>query len=81
MLLDATIEDISEGLDKAVFTSTQLVRAYQARVLETNDHFHAVIQLNPEAEAIAEALDLERKEQGRRRQVSYFVLDIHAFKS
>ncbi|KAI1131859.1 amidase signature domain-containing protein [Nemania abortiva] len=65
-LLNATIEEIAEGLDKAVFTSAQLVRAYQARVQETNDHFHAFIQLNPEAEAIASALDLERKEKGRR---------------
>jgi amidase len=70
LLINATIEAIAEGLDKAAFTSAQLVQAYQARIQEVNEHLHAIIQLNPKAGAAAQTLDWERKEKGRRRQVS-----------
>ncbi|OTA54148.1 amidase signature enzyme, partial [Hypoxylon sp. EC38] len=73
-LLNATIEEIAEGLDKATFTSMQLVRAYRDRIWEVNDHFHAVIELSPDAEDVAEALDLERKKKGRRRQRTNYQL-------
>ncbi|KAH6714500.1 amidase signature domain-containing protein [Leptodontidium sp. MPI-SDFR-AT-0119] len=68
-LLSATLEEIADGLDQKAFTSTQLVQAYKARIKEVNGVFRSVIELNPEAEATATALDVERRKQGRRRQI------------
>ncbi|RDA95723.1 hypothetical protein CP533_1129 [Ophiocordyceps camponoti-saundersi (nom. inval.)] len=65
-LLDSTLDDLRAGLHAGHFTSVDLVRAYVARIEEVNDQLRAVIEINPEAEAIASALDLERS-QGQRR--------------
>ncbi|RDA84373.1 hypothetical protein CP532_2603 [Ophiocordyceps camponoti-leonardi (nom. inval.)] len=65
-LLDSTLDDLQKGLDAGHFTSVDLVRAYVARIEEVNDQLRAVLEINPEAEAIARELDLERR-NGQRR--------------
>ncbi|KAK0739056.1 amidase [Apiosordaria backusii] len=65
-LLNATLDDLKQGLTHGHFTSAQLVRTYAAGVAEVNHVAHAVIELNTEAEAIAQALDQERAKSGPR---------------
>ncbi|KAM4060617.1 amidase [Hirsutella rhossiliensis] len=59
-LLDATLDELRQGLDSGIFTSSDLVKAYLARIDETNLELHAVTEVNPDALAIAEALDKAR---------------------
>jgi amidase len=59
-LLSATIEDLTTGMESGCFTSADLVSAYLARIAEVNDDLHAVIETNPDALTIAQALDQER---------------------
>ncbi|KAM4058943.1 amidase [Hirsutella rhossiliensis] len=59
-LIDATLEDLSGGLKKGCFKSTDLVKAYLARINQVNDQLHAVTEVNPDALAIAASLDEER---------------------
>ncbi|KAK4449770.1 amidase signature domain-containing protein [Podospora aff. communis PSN243] len=65
-LLDVTLDYLIQGFTRGDYTSVDLVRAYTARVAEVNDLVHAVIELNPEAESIARALDKERTAKGPR---------------
>ncbi|KAH8723015.1 amidase signature domain-containing protein [Phaeosphaeriaceae sp. PMI808] len=60
LLLDATAEQLSAGLEAGRFTSVDLVKAYVGRILEVNSTFHAVTELNPDAWKIAKELDMER---------------------
>ena len=55
------------GLGEGLFTSADLVKAYIARTKEVNDELHAVIEINPDALSIAEELDREAVEKGKRR--------------
>lgn len=59
-LLDATIDELAEGLDSGAFTSVDLVTAYLARIMEVNSTLHVVTEVNPDAIAIASQLDSER---------------------
>ncbi|KAL1870543.1 hypothetical protein VTK73DRAFT_2582 [Phialemonium thermophilum] len=59
-LLDATLDDLSAGLEAGLFTSVDLVSAYIARILEVNSTLKAVTQINPDALAIAADLDAAR---------------------
>ncbi|KAG0647866.1 amidase [Hyphodiscus hymeniophilus] len=59
-LLDATIDELAEGLASKTFNSVDLVKAYIARVAEVNGNFQAVAELNPDALTIAAELDRER---------------------
>ncbi|PHH61086.1 hypothetical protein CDD81_797 [Ophiocordyceps australis] len=65
-LLDATLDDLRAGLDARLFTSEDLVLAYIARINETNNQLHAVLQVNPDAIDIARQLDIEHR-AGRSR--------------
>lgn len=60
-LFTADLEDLVTGLERNLFTSVDLVRAYTARIREVNSTLHAVTELNPDAEAIAASLDGLRK--------------------
>ena len=60
MLLDADLDVINAGLNTALFTSVDLVKAYIARIKEVNDVLHVVNELNPDALAIAADLDAKR---------------------
>ena len=59
-LLDATLEELRQGLDSGLFTSTDLVTAYVARINEVQAELHVVNELNPDALFIASERDAER---------------------
>jgi len=66
---EMTIAELQEGMKAGHWTSKDLVLAYLARI-EAMDRkgpsLHAVIEINPDAVAIAESLDAERKAKGVR---------------
>jgi amidase len=70
LLLNITIEKASEGLELGRFTSADLVKAYLARIEEASG-FNAVLQVNPDALAVAKHLDDERVRSGSRGFVMY----------
>ena len=61
-LAQATLEELSTGLDARHFTSFQLVQTYKRRIAEVNNEFNVILEINPEAEKIAKQLDEERQE-------------------
>src|ERR1051326_8641371 len=66
---ELTIADIQQGLQSGKYTSRQLVEKYSDRINNIDKKgpaLHAVIEMNPDAEQIAVALDRERKEKGAR---------------
>ena len=65
----ATVADIQAAMDAGALTSEKLVSLYLARIAaydKTGPGINAIITLNPEALAIARALDAERKATGPR---------------
>lgn len=60
-LIDVDLEELVSGLEKGLFTSVDLVKAYSARILEVNGTLHAVTELNPEAISIAREADALRQ--------------------
>ncbi|PHH77345.1 hypothetical protein CDD80_716 [Ophiocordyceps camponoti-rufipedis] len=60
-LLDATLDELREGLDGGCFTSVDLVKAYMSRINDVNDVLHAVNEINPDALDEAKRLDKDRK--------------------
>lgn len=68
-LLNITLEEVAEGLQSSKFTSVDIVKAYLARIEESNDEFRSVIEINPDAVRAAKLLDEERHRSGRRGQV------------
>jgi amidase len=68
-LEESSIAQLQEGLVQGRVTSVQLVHQYLdriARLDKSGPKLNSVIELNPDAEAIAAALDRERKERGSR---------------
>ncbi|EKM57234.1 uncharacterized protein PHACADRAFT_254888 [Phanerochaete carnosa HHB-10118-sp] len=68
-LYEASIAELQDGLEKGLFTSEDLVKAYFTRIEEVNlqgPALRAVIETNPSALAQARELDLERKAKGPR---------------
>ncbi|MBK8726323.1 MAG: amidase [Holophagaceae bacterium] len=65
-LEEATCASLAAGLASGVWTSEALILASQARIRKLDGALHAVIELNPEALAIARALDRERQARGPR---------------
>ncbi|KAF7538142.1 hypothetical protein G7054_g3176 [Neopestalotiopsis clavispora] len=68
---NVTIEDIPvDGLQQFMvdgkLTSRDLVECYLARIEQTNDYTHSISEVNPDALAIADAMDDERR-QGKVR--------------
>src|SRR3954447_21688553 len=66
---EMTIRIMDEGLVAGRFTSRQLTEAYLARIEEIDRKgptLRAVLEINPDALEIADALDKERKEKGDR---------------
>ena len=65
-LEEATIADLQAGMSSGKFSSRAIIEKYFARI-ERIDHqgvaLNSVLEINPEAEAIAESLDRERKER------------------
>lgn len=68
-LYEASISELQDGLQKGLFTSVDLVKAYFARIEEVNHQgpsLNAVIEINPSALAQAAELDNERSTSGLR---------------
>ena len=64
VLEEATVDGLQAGLVAGRWTSAELVRKYQARIRDLDQagpKLNAVIELNPEALAVAKALDAERR--------------------
>ncbi|WPG97264.1 Hypothetical protein R9X50_00003600 [Acrodontium crateriforme] len=59
-LIDATLDDLVEGLESGRFTSVDLVKAYSARIHEVNGILHMVNEINPDALSIAADADALR---------------------
>jgi len=65
-LLETTISDLQEGMVDGRFTARRLVQQYLDRIQQLNPQVNAIIELNPDALAIADELDAERAAQGPR---------------
>lgn len=66
---EITIAELQQGLQSGKYSSKSLVEKYTDRINEIDKRgptLRSVIELNPDAEAIAVALDRERKERGSR---------------
>ena len=66
---EITIAALQEGMTSGKFTARSLVEQYATRIQEvdkTGPTINAVIEMNPDAETIADALDQERKAKGPR---------------
>jgi amidase len=66
---EITISDLQDGMKSGKFTAHSLVEKYSARVDEIDKQgpaINSIIELNPDALSIAEALDQERKAKGPR---------------
>lgn len=66
-LFNITVDDIITGFERQQFTSVDLVNAYIARISEVQEELRPVIEVNPEAVDIAQALDDERLLQNNTR--------------
>ena len=69
MLEETTVVELQRGIASGRFTAASLVRDYLKRIEEVDSNgprLKAVIELNPDAPAIAEALDKERRAKGPR---------------
>lgn len=68
-LEEFTIPELQEAMASGQYTSRRLVELYLARIEEIDRHgpaLRSVIEVNPDALAIAEELDAERRERGAR---------------
>jgi amidase len=63
---EASLTDLQAGLTTGRFTSVALVEQYFARIADVDKKINSVIEKNPDAPAIADALDRERKQKGPR---------------
>ena len=66
---ELTISDLQQGLQSGKYSSRELVEKYSDRITEIDKKgpgLYSVIEMNPDAEKIATALDRERKERGVR---------------
>lgn len=68
-LIEATIEDLQKAMDAQLITSKEIVFLYLKRIAEydkSGPSINSVLEINPDAVHIAEALDYERKAKGSR---------------
>ena len=63
---EASLTDLQAALTTGRLTSVALVEWYSSRISTIDKKINSVIELNPDAPAIAAALDRERKEKGPR---------------
>ena len=66
---EITISELQDGMNSGKFTARSLVEKYKTRIDEIDKHgpaINSVIERNPDALAIAEELDRERKAKGQR---------------
>jgi amidase len=60
ILEEATIDQLQGYMSDGVLTSVDLLRCYLKRVHQVDKYINSVIELNPDAQDIAMALDVER---------------------
>ena len=68
-LEEATIADLAKGMQAGKYTARSLCQAYLSHIAQVNTRgpaIRAVLEVNPDALAIADALDAERKANGAR---------------
>lgn len=68
-VLEASVTDLQAAMTRGTFSAVQLVNAYLERIKaidRAGPRINAIIELNPEARAIATELDRERKLKGSR---------------
>ena len=66
---EVTISDLQDGMRSGKFTARSLVEKYSQRIDDIDKHgptINSVLELNPDALAVADALDRERKAKGPR---------------
>ena len=66
---EATVDQLQQWMQSGRYTSRQLVDLYLGRIEQidrSGPALHSVIEVNPEARTIADALDAERKARGPR---------------
>src|SRR5271156_6931569 len=66
---EITISDLQDGMKSGKFTARSLVEKYSTRIQEIDKNgpaLNSVLEVNPDALSIAEALDQERKAKGPR---------------
>ncbi|XP_062082155.1 probable amidase At4g34880 [Humulus lupulus] len=60
-ILEATVDEIQLAFKQKKLTSRQLVQFYINRIQRLNPELHGVIEVNPDAGALADKADYERK--------------------
>ena len=65
-VVELTAEEIQAGLASGAYTAVDLTRAFLQRIARYEDHYNALISVNPDALAIADALDDEYRSTGPR---------------
>jgi amidase len=68
-VVEASVADLQGAMSRGTLTSLQLINAYLARIKaidKSGPKINSIIELNPDAKAIAARLDRERKAKGPR---------------
>ena len=68
-LEEAALSDLRGGLERGSFTTRDLVETYLGRIEDLDRRgpsLHSIIETNPDALSVADALDRERKAKGPR---------------
>jgi amidase len=65
-VVEKSIRELQRAMQSGATTSRALVEAYQKRIGDMDHDLRSVLELNPDALAIADALDAERKSKGVR---------------
>jgi amidase len=65
-LEEATVADLQAAMGSGKVTARALAESYLARISALDPELHAVLEVNPDALAIADALDAERRAKGAR---------------
>ncbi|HKI86570.1 MAG TPA: amidase family protein, partial [Thermoanaerobaculia bacterium] len=68
-LSEATVADLGKRMESGELSSQRIVQLYLGRIQQLDQGeggVHSVIELNPDAEEIAAALDRERRDKGAR---------------
>ena len=68
-LVEVTIGDLQAKMRSGQLTSHRLVEMYLERIKQVDTKTHSVLELNPDALSIADALDKERKKGKSARQL------------
>ena len=63
---EATVAELAAAMESGQRTARSIAQAYLERIAAVDPRLHAVIEVNPEAPAIAEQLDAERRQRGPR---------------